>query len=184
MGSDGLAEFLLARITEDEELAKDAAAYSDYQLRQFADGTGKWASGRGESRQPQIVAGPFYVYTSNFAKAKRLDQVASHIARHDPAHVLAECQAKRRLVTEVHFDRLAEFHADDDEHDDSWIPECHSCSCFSDCVVYLENCPTLQLLALPYADHQDYDPEWTVTPNSQGRFLTFLEGSGTPTTYR
>ena len=156
----GLVEFLLARITEDEALAQDAAAYSDYQLRQFADGTGNWASGRGESRQPQIVAGPFYVYTSNFAKAKRLDQVASHIARHDPAHVLAECQAKRRLVSEVHFDRLAELHAHDDEHDDLWIPECDSCSCFSDCVVYLENCPTLRLLALPYAYHHDYREEW------------------------
>ncbi len=155
-----LSDFLLARIAEDEALARDAAVYSDYQLRQFVDGTGKWGSGRGGPRQTQIVAGPFYVYMSNFAKAKRLDQVASHVAQHDPARVLAECEAKRRLVTEVHFDRLAESHADDDEYDVPWIPECASCSCFSDCVVYLENCTTLQLLALPYADHDDYREEW------------------------
>lgn len=29
-------------------------------------------------------------------------------------------------------------------------------------VAYWENCPTLCLLALPYADHPDYDPSWAV----------------------
>jgi hypothetical protein len=61
---------------------------------------------------------------------------AEHIARHDPARVLAEVEAKRRLL---------------DLHD-GW----HSCGvweCDGDC-------PTVRLLALPYAGRDGYDETW------------------------
>lgn len=59
-----------------------------------------------------------------------------HIARWDPARVLVECDAKRRIV-ELH-----------PEH--GW----------SHCEGESLPCPTLRLLALPYAEHPDYREEW------------------------
>jgi hypothetical protein len=56
---------------------------------------------------------------------------AQHIVRWDPARVMAECEAKRRAVQTL-ASRL------DDE------PEEH----------------LLRLLAMPYADHPAYRPEW------------------------
>ena len=61
-----------------------------------------------------------------------------HFARHDPARVLAECEAKRRIVADCrHIQEatswgLLERHAE-------W---------------------TVRVLALPHADHPDYRDEW------------------------
>jgi Family of unknown function (DUF6221) len=66
-----LDEFLLARIAEDRRIAVDAAAVA---------GREQWAAGE----EPAAAAGP--------------PPAAEHVARHDPARVLAECAAKRRLV--------------------------------------------------------------------------------------
>jgi hypothetical protein len=51
-----------------------------------------------------------------------------------PARVLAECEAKRRIV-----ERYTHLYEHGDSGDMRW---------------------TLPLLALPYADHPDYNPEW------------------------
>ena len=64
-----------------------------------------------------------------------------------PARVLAEVEAKRRIVEE---------HSDTKE-------DVHECQGYIDdrrSVAIWEHCPTLRLLALPYADHPDYDEEW------------------------
>jgi len=65
-------------------------------------------------------------------------------ARHDPARVLAECEAKRRIVG-LH------------ERRPDW-PDCQECGDRD----YQKPwpCSTLRLLALPYSDHPDYRPEW------------------------
>jgi hypothetical protein len=59
----------------------------------------------------------------------------------DPARVLAECEAKRRVV-KLHSAESGQ-HPDFCGHDLRELP-----------------CPTLRLLALVYADHPDYLPEW------------------------
>ncbi len=66
--------------------------------------------------------------------------LAAHIARHDPARVLADVAAKRRIM-----DLHAIGHDPCDAHDASFesIP-----------------CDTMRLLALPYAEHESYRPEW------------------------
>jgi len=69
---------------------------------------------------------------------------ARHIARHDPARVLADCEAKRRIVG-LH------------ERRPDW-PDCQECGDRDDIKPW--PCSTLRLLALPYADHPDYRPEW------------------------
>lgn len=82
-------------------------------------------------------------------------EYTEHIARHDPARVLREVEAKRRII---------------DEHREI-SGECQTCAYFGDdedsggnVFRYRENadypCMTVQLLALPYADHPDYQADW------------------------
>lgn len=74
-----------------------------------------------------------------------------HIA---PARVLADCEAKRRIVG---------LHARIDTSlygypgGDQIKATCHACRSTT-----LDNwpCPTLRLLAQPYADHPDFDERW------------------------
>jgi hypothetical protein len=84
-----LADFLLARIAEDEALARTAG---------------------GAIRPPY----PRWTFRTNNEGVRRSDgvpvtrhtwpQEAAHITRHDPTRVLAECEAKRRIA-ELHFPR-------------------------------------------------------------------------------
>jgi Family of unknown function (DUF6221) len=121
-----LDEFLLARIAEDKRIATDAA---------LAVGKERWAPA------DMPGSGPPH------------DQVGDHLSRHEPARVLAECTARRRLVLacrdirpEYRFlgtrpEGLADFPiAPTDQHQLAAV--------------------TLALLALPYAAHAEYRPEW------------------------
>lgn len=58
--------------------------------------------------------------------------------------LVAECEAKRRIVT-IH------------GNGDAW---CDHCSDWGD--EASDQCPTLRLLAAVHASHPDYDPEWAV----------------------
>ena len=64
------------------------------------------------------------------------------------ARVLAEVEAKRRIVEDVHFDGSGDYVQ----------PWCSTCSDDENLVDL--PCQTLRLLALPYADHPDCDEEW------------------------
>lgn len=126
-----LADFLLARIAEDEAAARSAHPspwkHSPWHPGRFA-----------------CIEAPASMHGGNrvVILSKDPDSVMSvpHILRWEPARVLAECEAKRRIV-EIH--QIGNDPCD--EHDASMrsIP-----------------CETLQLLALPYADHRDYQQEW------------------------
>jgi len=61
--------------------------------------------------------------------------LAAHIARHDPARVLREVEAKRRIV-----ERYAWLREHGDTGDAAWV---------------------LPLLAAPYSNHADFRPEWS-----------------------
>jgi len=104
-------EFVLARVAEDEVVARSA----------IADGEGArdWAGTEGATD--------------------------AHIARHDPARVLAECAAKRAIL------------ADHTPADDG---RCGLCSDLY-CVTPWDGiCDVARPLAAVYADHPDYDPAW------------------------
>lgn len=79
---------------------------------------------------------------------------AKHIALHDPARVLREVAAKRRVM-ERHclYDGIGSKHTDYcmgcPSGDDSGYPE-----------VEIDECPELRDLAAPYTDHPDYRKEW------------------------
>ena len=123
-----LAGFLLARIAEDEGDARKA-------------GSRKWGSinrGWDSSDQRDIAAlgdGP----------TERLFPVSydydEHVARWGPARVLAECEARRRIIA---------------EHSDQ-----HGCVSWQSASAYpYVGCSVLRLLALPYADHPEYREDW------------------------
>jgi len=116
-----LVEFLRARLDEDEQAARAATAGPWY-----VDDIDQ------ELRTADVYAADGRV-TSAYTEPCCSVEDATHIARHDPARVLAEVDAKRRIL------------------------ERHS-SC--DDTSFGEPCEDLRLLALPYSDHPDYRQEW------------------------
>lgn len=83
---------------------------------------------------------------------------AAHIARWNPARVLAEVDAKRRIL-ELHTPTEVPEHAPAD---------CPTCARWEFDVAMGDDsaspvhypCPTLRVLALPYSHHPDYREEW------------------------
>lgn len=74
-----------------------------------------------------------------------------HIARHDPARVLREIDAKRQLMELHHAELIEVTNADGDERSGYFCAECDGESF---------PCRTLRLLALPYADRPGFRAEW------------------------
>ncbi|MDK0520377.1 DUF6221 family protein [Streptomyces sp. ML-6] len=126
MSSMDLVQFLRDRLDEDETLARN---------------TGQW----GMSWQNLTMDGELRD-DANAGTVAHIPHEATraHIARHDPARVLREVDAKRKLV-----DQYAEA-ADNDvdepyEYAYGWANGLGVAA---------------RLLALPYADHPDYREEW------------------------
>jgi len=131
-----LTEFLLARIGDDEAAARAAIGSSAADWQQ--------------DRYRVVFGGEWEVAEANV-------QTAAHIARHDPARVLAQCAAYREIVA-LHsaYDCTAvgqEGHERCGERE--W---CYTCG---EPVAW--PCPTLRALASAYADHPAFDPEWRLT---------------------
>lgn len=103
-----LTDFLLARIAEDEAVARE--------LR--AEGTSVMSGS--VLREPWHEGGPY------------------HSDRWNPVRVLAECEAKRELIT-LHPEAVG----DDLKAGAAWAYD-----------------EMLRRLALPYVDHPDYREEW------------------------
>lgn len=93
MTAPTLSEFLLARIAEDEVVARAATGgpWTFHAASQLHFKSAGWVGSPG----PTTQGGVFVAEVSNCADG--LDD-GGHIARHDPARVLAECKAKRRIV--------------------------------------------------------------------------------------
>lgn len=119
-----LTEWLLACIAEDETVAKAAQENSTGGGRWWVDG-------------PAEKSRKFWVYATGekFAHV----QIADHIARHDPAHVLAVCKAHRAIV------EAAREYSPELEHGDNgeWAFDV-----------------TLRAIASIYADRPGWREEW------------------------
>lgn len=142
-----LVEWLLAQIADDEQVARAAVravieqrhppADADQYL---ADGE-RWASERHLfHRQPRVRTS----FTTTDVAERTLGPVSDHIARWDPARVLAECAAKRKLIA------LAV--EDVRKADDALMGEWGGVS-------ELEH-DLLRALTPPYADRPGYLAEW------------------------
>jgi len=118
-----LAAWLLECIAEDERVARIAGRYvMEWGATEFEVGGGPY---RAVCESSDYGSDPL-----------------EHIARHDPARVLAECASKRRLV---------ELHAGVDP-----------CDGHDPITLASEPCDTLRLLALPYRDRPGWRDEWTI----------------------
>ena len=118
---DDLVEFLRARLAEDAAVARAADARLGNVLNQVG-------------------------YSDSAAEADE-----RHIARHSPARVLREVEAKRRIM-ECH---------------EPWTASNGDITCGRCGREHIGGrpgghfpCQTLRLLALPYSDHPDYRQEW------------------------
>ena len=129
-GTMNITEFLLARITEDEEVARGAIDPSGYNTSP----DGRWV----------IVEVP---YEGEWPRTPDADDVvwsgsewALHASRHDPARVLAECAAKRAIIEGC----MSVLTVMSWEYEDA--PDLAR--------------DTLEALAATYSDHPDYQQAW------------------------
>ena len=150
-----LTEFLLARITEDEAKARVA----------MGDGDGRWASWN-----RSWDTAPVRDLAVNGARVAVLPTtIDEHVCRHDPARVLAECKAKRRIVAfheswPVLAETPVEITADPADsftmratQQIAWLTTKEYRVRFGD---EPPTAPMLAALAAVYADHPDYRDEW------------------------
>ena len=144
MREDGimtLIEFLLARIAEDEAMARTVAD----------GGSGQWQSWN-RSWDPEPVRD---IATDGNRIASVPTTLDEFMCRHDPARVLAECEAKRRIV---------EYAIEVADYEGAVISlEFGSADLHAQPIAMAVKetmDDVLELLALPYADHPDYLPEW------------------------
>jgi hypothetical protein len=149
-----IEDFLLARIAEDEASARKAAG----------EGIGpEWSVDTDYG--PAVVSGKWgtdhdtFDWHVCFAEGSPGAGQAAHIANHDPARVLRECDAKRRIVEEHTQEPVIP----------GWSErgETYACRVCRHQFAYEEvvrtgdvPCATLRLMAAIYADHSDYREEW------------------------
>lgn len=132
-GAMDLASFLRARLDEDEQAARECGGVP-------------WVA-----PIPQSIHVDPRVIADNKLAFGHLGHVATvvhdhdrqHIVRHDPARVLAEVGAKRRIVKAFESNNNYELYG----------------GCGDDCEWGALDY-ALKALALPYADHADYREEW------------------------
>jgi hypothetical protein len=140
-----LTEFLAVRLDEAERGAKATA-------RRYGPA---WSASGGslyDESNPSVHPGPF----ATGVWGDLDDEVAEHIVRHDPARALAEVEAKRQIL-----DMCAEVIAAHPDADD-WPAARARAGVLravgGDHMSLAED--VIAALALPYADHPDYQPEW------------------------
>lgn len=143
---DDLVQFLRARLDEDEQIATRAVSpVSD------CPPSPKW------NALLESVRRGWEIFTDQrrLVVASVGESDARHIARHDPARVLAEVDAKRQIL---------DLHAPEDTADP--FDGCRTCSWrdYMDVLHVRWPCPTLRLMLIPYADHPDYRAEWAFQP--------------------
>jgi Family of unknown function (DUF6221) len=139
-----LVAFLSARLDRDEAVAKAAFGKSGRwwrRLRQiFLNGPPVPAGAllEGDPEVDDEEADIFIADIVVYDEGRPSEEEFEHIARHDPARVLREVEAKRKI--------LAEYVA----YTESYVTQARQLE-FS-----------IACLAAVYSDHPDYDPEWAV----------------------
>jgi len=129
-----LSQFLRDRLFEEQAMAQAAIDDDSGQDGGFEDEFDRLTKGR-------AIAGPL-AFEPRFAEA-----CARMIIWNTPRRVLEDIMSKRAIV---------------DLHTGT-----HECTEIQgSCVEYFaewEPCPTLRLLAAPYRNHPDYNPDWSVS---------------------
>lgn len=151
-----LVAFLRARLDEDEQQATLARMRRDWDPktdeRPVGPSAGQW-SAEGEEVSGD---GILIVEQEGWHNAEQ----ANHIARWDPARVLAEVQAKRAIV-----DRYEDERSRRDAYRSPLAREAEDHKAVHDRRTQEARSrvaeDVVRLLALPYVDHLEYRQEWT-----------------------
>lgn len=140
-----LVAFLRARLDEDEQVARAACEYAEATWlldEEFGETVLWWPP---EPRIAEKERQHGLPVVSDEWRGQTIEsggtRIAPHIARHDPARVLREVEAKRRLLYQF-------------EHHGNSVRATVAPSTGG---VWDD---LLRMLALPYADHPDYREEW------------------------
>lgn len=137
--SEDVVQFVRARLDEDEQAARAATP-------------GPWAIDSEIHAETVHSAGGIDVVAGSRwggeASVFESTEDAAHIVRWDPARVLADVDAKRRILA---------WHSRTDDvfmcgTDGGFVTFCR---CGGE-----PPCDTVRLLSSPYRDHPDYQPEW------------------------
>lgn len=147
-----ITDFLLARIAEDEEAAHNAAEgpWATWRIN-GTKGLGVYSVPRLEGNRGVVEIADRRGHDS-YAHYDSTDEMdpgdARHISRWNPARVLAECEAKRRIL----------------EHAQLWERTLNESSAkYTDvqCAMYrMAMHWTLERIVQPYADHPDFEDMW------------------------
>jgi len=139
---DDLIAFLRARLDEDADLALTASP-------------GPW---RPDEEHDEVLAVDDIVVAEGFAlSGRQLRATVDHIARHDPARALAEIDAKRRILA-LHEPVILRAGGGAEHFNTTRV--CRSCEPPKQFPEAAYPCDTIRLLALPYADHPEYQDAW------------------------
>lgn len=148
---DHLIAFLRARLDDDEQTAR-AAGQLPAEDPWDSDPTAHW---RAKTSPYHGVGGAVRWYVEDGhedgvvghvdPQAAQDDDIARHIVRHDPAQVLAEVDAKRRVLD--YAEQRAAIKQGEDDDDWENIQEATLGT-------------VLRFLTLPYAAHPDYRDAW------------------------
>ncbi|MFE9777725.1 DUF6221 family protein [Streptomyces sp. NPDC005775] len=134
-----LVQFLRDRLAEDERIAR-AACHARV-------APSPW---RGESWDDAVLDGDGVVDAKGDGVALvKGELIRAHIIEHDPARVLRDIDAKRRILDEI----VPAMDGMDDRIDSEWGVGPMDPSEY-------ESVGLLRLLALSYVDHADYREEW------------------------
>jgi hypothetical protein len=151
-----IVEFIKARLDEDEAAARAASAGGAWRYED-GDSVGAWTlyDEHWTIASLKTYQHEAYDYAARMPAFRHPEYVdadanGAHIARHDPARVLREVEAKRRIL-----DRYDDALARQGDWQESQLAADICVQEYQDWVL-----PTL---ALPYADHPDYDPTWSPT---------------------
>lgn len=153
----GVAEFVLARLAEVEQEARAAVGRAV-----FHQNTGEWVARTiHDSYGPRLF---LFALAENDARTQvadlttawEADERAVHIARHDPARILADVAAKRAIVALHHTSEGRPHMAALGYNDAGRDPSCSS----RDYPEISDDCETLLNLAALDATHPDFDPAW------------------------
>ena len=145
-----LVEFLIARLDERQVLAEAAS---------WSDDSNVWLAGQNVHDQRWYVVDSMEEGVLDRVHAHAADDaaVAKLVAANDPAFVLADVAAKRRILARHRVPTKSEWQR--------WHARmCLGCGTMGEFddprVREINECPELRDLASPYAEHADFQPEW------------------------
>jgi hypothetical protein len=147
VNAEQLAAFVLARVEETETIARVASLG---QVWTWENNEDLMSDHRGEL-YPWGARSRECIIATEGANPPNPTTTGAHIARHDPASTLAQCQAHRDIVTAYRSFVAASTR--------TLIDPATMLTAKGAAAGLLI---ALRALAEPYSDHPDYDPAWTI----------------------